>query len=160
MTCPDEEFRKTIKNDRWEIVTGLQFCERFLLRDPTQAKITNPDFDPLLPVSTCNPETIFPPLDLNNYTGKMDIRGGNTRDSELIHTIETGGAGMTINDPDIGFVTLFIDGSITGAEDPGIGDFAGQCAFYDLFLFPNQPGKKDIRLFEGAIKIIEATTNV
>lgn len=160
MSLEDNKFQGTILITHWEIITGLDFCERFLLRDPTAAKIINPDFDPTQPTTPINSPEIFPPLDLNNYTGKMDIRTGDTRDSQLIHTIETGGGGMTMNDPSVGFVTNFIDGSLTGAE-PGIADFADVgCRFFDLILFPNQAGKKDLRLFRGEIPIIEATTDV
>lgn len=161
MACNDSrDTGKTITYNNWEIVTGLDFSEMFLIRDPNGTKIPNPDFDPNEPVSELNPEEIYPPLDLNNYTGKMDIRAGNTRDSALIHTIETGGGGMTVNDPALGWVTLFIDGSVTGAEDPGIGDYASKCAYYDLFLDPNQAGMKNRRIFKGKITITEATTSV
>ena len=160
MSVDDSKFQDTIVISHWKIITGLDFCERFLLRDPTQPKIVNPDYDDTQPITPINSPEIFPPLDLNNYTVKMDIRTGDTRDSALIHTIETGGGGASVNDPDVGFVTMFIDGSLTGAEDTGIADFAGRCTFFDLILMPNQPGKKDIRLFKGELPIIEATTNV
>lgn len=167
MACNSDSLQsgKVIINNTWEIVTGLDFCEMFLIRDPTQDKIPNPDFDDTLPITDTNQPEVFPPLDLNGYTGKMDIRAGNTRDSQLIHTIETGGGGMTVNDPALGWVKLFIDGTVTGNEtgdpdNPGIGDFAGKCAFYDLILDPNQVGMPAKRIFKGSITITEATTNV
>jgi hypothetical protein len=158
------EARRARRFDKWQIETGLDFEECFLIRDPTQDKIPNPDFDPDLPVDENNPEEVYPPKDLNGYSGRMDIRNGTTQDSSLIHRIESPAGGMTFNDPAVGFVKLFIDGSITGAgsndpENPtGIRDYANTCSHFDLILDSNQPGEPARRILLGDIPIIEIIT--
>ena len=150
------------------IKTGLDFCWQFQLEDPTQDPIPNPDYDSSKPVSDSNRVEIFPPLDLNNYTGVLEIRSGDTRDSTLIHRADsTVNFQLTFNDPDIGWVKVFIDRTITGEEldeedvlYPSLGNFAGRCAFYSLVLDPAAPGEKNFELFKGKVNIKEITASV
>jgi len=167
MSCRSDETEDgAIVVDDWSIICGVDFCETFILRDPTQPKIANPDFDETLPVDECNQPEVYPLLDLSGYAGCMDIRNGTDRGSTLIHSIKSGGGGMTFNDPTTGMVKLFIDRSLTGAErasedDPkAICDYAGGCAHFDLILDPQVPGEPNFRLFLGDIPIEEPRTNV
>lgn len=161
MSCCDGDTGGASQNfNSWEIITGLNFIEQILIRDATQAKITNPDYDPNQPITVNNQPEVYPPLDLNGYTAKMDIRAGNTRDSDLIISLSDANTGLRLNDPSLGFITIFIDGADTGAEETGIGDYADKCVFFDLIIDPNVAGQKQRRILKGKITITESVTNV
>lgn len=141
----------------WCIVTGVDFRERFFVKDPTLSKIPNPDYDPNLPIDgTTNRKEIFQPKDLTGYTAKMDIRQSIERTSPIIKSLETGN-GITI-DGALGSVELFIDNAETNVA-PILGA-AGTEGFYDIFLIPPAPtDDNEVPLF-GEIKIRGTTTDV
>lgn len=141
-----------------KIITGLDFCWRFQLRDPSQPKIDNPDFDDTLPVEGINTPTIYPPLDLNNYKMAMDIRAGNTADAPLIYRADTVIGNITVNDPALGWVKVFIGRADTGDEN-GIAKYAAKCATYSFIVDPNQPGVKNYELYAAPVEIKESNTD-
>jgi len=141
-----------VKYDGWEIVTGQDFRQKIILRDTTKPKIKNPNY------SSCNPDSkeyIYPPKDLTDCTGKMDIRVANDSTSELIISLETG-AGMTFGSPDPidGTIELFIDNTVTAGFIP----YKGR-VYFDLFFTPPSP-QDNMRIIYGQILIIEAVTDV
>ena len=141
-----------LKYHGWEIVTGQDFREVIIIRDPSQPKISNPDY------TSCGengPREIYPPKDLTGWDVKMDIRVGPGSSSDLIKALSVG-LGITLGGVD-GSIELFIDNTET-AVDP-ILENAGKRGYFDLFLIPPAPDD-NIRAIYGTIPIIEATTDV
>ncbi len=141
----------------WEIVTGQDFREVFILRDPTQPQIQNPDWTPCQPVEG---KKIYPPYDLTLFNGKLDLRSGPNVTDALIKSLATGGAGMTFGQPDPvdGSVELFIDNTETKIA-PFI-DYKGKNIYYDFWLIPTTPGDDNIRVLFGTIPVIGNVTDV
>ena len=144
-----------VQYDGWVIVTGQDFREKIIVRDTTQDKITNPDWD------KCEPESqqkIHPPKDLTGWTAKMDIRVSKSFESDLIKSLSSG-LGITIGSPDPvdGSLEIFIDNTETKI-DP-ILEYAGKSVYYDLFLIPPSP-QDNVRILYGTIFIEQATTDV
>ncbi len=147
---------QSIEYNGWGIITGQDFHEKFIVRDPTKPKIPNPDY-----VAGCcsgTPEFIYPPKDLTNVSGKMDIREKADSTSTLLKSL-TIGNGMTFGSPDPldGSVDLFIDSTETKA--PPITSYKGKTVFFDLFLLFPDP-EDNIRLIFGTMPVIAAVTDV
>ena len=123
---------KPYKNDSWAIRTGQDFREVIVVRDPTQPKIKNPDYDKCDPDS---PQYIYPEKDLTGYGVVADIREKADSNSDLIHHFEVGN-GVTITG---GAIEFFIDSTVTDASP--IADNKGKSGYYDIFLIP--PGPQD-----------------
>lgn len=153
--------REGIELNDWCIVAGKDFRKIFFLEDLTLPKIDNPDFDPDQPQRDDNPEFIFPPKDLTGWTGKMDIRTEDDFDSALIHSITTGGGGMTIGQPDPadGSVEVFIDNNVTKTDVEILAN-VGEAAFFDLCLIPPTGPEDLLTVFYGRIPIFKAVTDV
>ena len=80
------------KNDNWSIVTGQDFREVIVVRDPTQPKIPNPDY------SRCDPNSqkeIYPEKDLTGYQVETDFRAAKDSSSSLVKSLSVG-SGITI----------------------------------------------------------------
>lgn len=144
-----------VKYEGWSIVTGQDFHEKIVVRDPTQPKIKNPDYHSCDPSS---PEKIYPPKDLTGWQGKMDIRAEPDSSSPLLKSLENGD-GLTFGSPDPtdGTIDLFIDNTET--KTTPISDYKGKRVYFDLFLIPTSP-QDNMRIIYGSIPIIGATTDV
>ena len=153
--------REGIELNDWCITAGKDFRKIFFLDDLTLPQIDNPNFDPNKPQREDNPKLIFPPKDLTGWTGKMDIREGDGFDSDLVHTIETGGGGMTIGQPDPadGSVEVFIDNNTTKTKAEILAQ-VGKTPFFDLCLVPPTAGEDLLTVFYGRIPVFKAVTNV
>ena len=89
------------------------------------------------------------PIDLTNYTAKMQIRTSPTS-TEVIVDLTTENGGIII-DADLGLVTIYIDSDTTAALD------ALACGAYDFFIF--LPGATLVYAdLYGYVKIVERTT--
>lgn len=143
------------KYDGWSIVTGQDFREKFIVRDPTQAKIANPDYNSCDPNS---PKKIYPPKDLTGWTVKMDIRAAADVSSALVKALVTG-AGITLGSPTPtdGTVELFIDSLETKAAP--FTTYKGKNVYFDLFLIPPNPAD-NVRIIYGSMMVIGAVTDV
>jgi len=147
--------QQAVRYDGWSIITGMDFREKLVIRDPTQEKISNPDYD------KCDPQSqqkIYPPKDLTDWDAKMDIRVGNGSNTGLVKSLSVG-SGITIGTPDPvdGTIELFIDNTET--KSAPIIDSAGKSVYFDLFLIPPTPADNQ-RVIYGSIKIIQAVTDV
>lgn len=155
--------REGIELNDWCIVAGKDFRKVFFLEDLTLPQIENPLYDTTKP--ECDqpntPRLIFPPKDLTGWTGKMDIREGEGFDTPLIHSIETGGLGMTIGsvDPANGDVELFIDNNVTKTKAEILAN-VNKDTFFDLCLIPPTVGEDLLTVFYGSIPIFKAVTDV
>jgi hypothetical protein len=88
----------------------------------------------------------------------MDIRDSKSKNGNLIYTIDTTSGGMTMNDPGTGWITLFIDNTVT--KTPPISQNIGDCNYFDLFITPSGAGADIEPLFVGTITISEPITDV
>lgn len=144
----------------WEIITGQDFREMFVVQDPTLDKIPNPEYDPECPEDEItNPKEIYQPKDLTGYTAQMDFRAGDGAQYDLIKSISAG-LGITIGQPDPvdGSVEIFIDNTETEAVP--FTDYKGQNIYADFFLLaPDAPVGDNKRLFKTTIPVKEAVTS-
>ena len=138
------------KNDNWAIRSGQDFREVIIVRDPTQPKINNPDYDSCDPDS---PKKIYPQKDLAGYNVRMDIREKSDSSSTIIHSFEVGN-GVTITG---GAIEFFMDNSVT--DSAPVTDYKGKTAHYDIFLIPPSP-QDNMCIVYGSIPAIGSVTDV
>ena len=137
----------------WCIRVGADFRQRIRLSDPNQP---NPDFP-----ATSKFKYLPKPLDALDF--QMDLRTRAGTGSPLVVSLSTTNGGIikaADADADAGFLTFFIDDTVTGddATDTSFANVNGK-VFYDLFQLPQTPGADKEFLFEGTIPVKKTTTD-
>ena len=137
----------------WCIRTGADFRQRIRLSDPTQP---NPDYP-----ATSKFKYLPKPLDA--FTFQMDIRTRNSKDAPLVISLTNANGGIIQAldaDADAGFLTFFIDDTVT-VDDTNPESIANQDkVFFDLFQIPTTPGADREFLFNGKIEVKHTITDV